>query len=85
MSPAEFDSYRAQAIVEYAAAHVRAGIWSKEQAEEQASAQYSELLPDGRGTKVMLLLVRRGRRWASGWHSVAGTYSSPYGRRRLHL
>lgn len=57
MTAVEFDSYRERAITGYAAAHVRAGDWSPDRAEELAAGQTDDLLPDGVDTRGMLLLV----------------------------
>jgi ribosomal protein S18 acetylase RimI-like enzyme len=57
MTKDEFDLYRRRAITEYAAEHVRAGNWSKEEAERLAAEETDGLLPDGVDSAGMVLLV----------------------------
>lgn len=57
MTPAEFASFRAHAVREYAAAHVRAGHWAADAAERRAAEETEELLPQGLQTPAMLLLI----------------------------
>ena len=57
MTPGEFEVLRARLVREYAAAHVRAGNWSEDEAEARAAEQTDELLPQGVDTPGMLLLV----------------------------
>lgn len=57
MTAAEFAAYRARAIRDYAAEHIRAGNWSPNQAEELAAKETDDLLPDGVDTSGMLLLA----------------------------
>ena len=57
MTEAEFEEYLRRAISGYAAAHVSAGSWSKEEAEERAAADTAELLPAGLATEDMLFYM----------------------------
>jgi ribosomal protein S18 acetylase RimI-like enzyme len=57
MTVAEFETFRARLVPEYAAAHVRAGNWAAGQAETLAARQLDDLLPAGPDTPGMLLLV----------------------------
>jgi ribosomal protein S18 acetylase RimI-like enzyme len=56
MTAAEFNSFRARLIREYAAEHVSAGDWDPEQAEDKAARLTDDRLPEGRSTPGMLLL-----------------------------
>ena len=55
MSEGEFQAYRERSIHEYANAHVKAGSWPTEEAEQRSAAEFAELLPDGLATEDMLL------------------------------
>ena len=57
MTGAEFETYRARLVPEYAASHVRAGNWTPGEAETLAARQVDDLLPAGPDTPGMLLLV----------------------------
>ena len=57
MTAAEFETYRAKLIPEYAAEHVRAGDWTADQAETLAAREVNDLLPAGPDSPGMLLLV----------------------------
>jgi GNAT superfamily N-acetyltransferase len=57
MTSDEFDDYRVRSIGSYAAAHVRAGDWPPEGAEQRAARETERLLPEGLTTPGMLLLV----------------------------
>ncbi len=57
MTSAEFAAFRAHAVREYAAAHVRAGHWAADTAERRAAQETAELLPQGLETPAMLLLI----------------------------
>lgn len=57
MTPEDLDSYRAKSVGEYAADHVKAGNWTKDEAEARAAQEYDELLPDGLDTPGMLLFT----------------------------
>jgi ribosomal protein S18 acetylase RimI-like enzyme len=57
MTVAEFETYRARLVPEYAAEHVRAGDWAADQAEALAARQVNDLLPAGPDSPGMLLLV----------------------------
>jgi GNAT superfamily N-acetyltransferase len=57
MTEAEFEAYRRQAISGYAAAHVSAGSWLEEDAEERAAAETDKLLPAGLATDDMLFFT----------------------------
>ena len=57
MTSGEFEVLRARLVREYAAAHVRAGIRSEDEAEQRAAEQTDELLPQGVDTPGMMLLV----------------------------
>ena len=57
MTSAEFESFRDRLVREYAAEHVRAGNWRREEAEARAAEQTDELLPKGAETPGVLLLM----------------------------
>jgi ribosomal protein S18 acetylase RimI-like enzyme len=57
MTQEEFDVYRRRSVREYAAAHVHAGDWSSEQAEQRAEKETDDLLPGGVETPGMVFLV----------------------------
>ena len=57
MTAAEFETYRAKLVPEYAAEHVRAGDWTADQAETLAAREVNDLLPAGPDSSGMLLLV----------------------------
>lgn len=57
MTAAEFETYRAKLVPEYAAEHVRAGDWTADQAETLAAREVNALLPAGPDSSGMLLLV----------------------------
>src|ERR1700760_1879062 len=57
MTEAEFDEFFAHSIRSYADAHVAAGNWSREGAEERAAAAGARLLPAGFATENMLFLM----------------------------
>lgn len=61
MTEAELEEYLRQAIGGYADAHVAAGSWSAEDAQERSAAEFAELLPDGLATKDMLLFMAEAR------------------------
>jgi ribosomal protein S18 acetylase RimI-like enzyme len=68
MTEAEFDEYLRRAIGGYAAAHVAAGSWSKEEAEERAAEDTAMLLPAGRATEDMLFYMgETGSGGVVGW------------------
>jgi ribosomal protein S18 acetylase RimI-like enzyme len=57
MTEAELEEYLRQAIGSYAEAHVAAGSWAAEEAEERSAAEFAELLPAGLATENMLLFM----------------------------
>lgn len=57
MTIAEFNTYRARLVPEYAADHVEAGDWDPAEAEAIAARQVDDLLPAGLQTAGMLMLV----------------------------
>jgi ribosomal protein S18 acetylase RimI-like enzyme len=57
MTSAEFDALRGPLLSGYSAAHVEAGTWTQDEAEERAAAQLAELLPAGVDTAGMLVLI----------------------------
>ena len=57
MTVAEFETYRARLVPEYAADHVRAGDWTVDEAEALAAREIDDLLPAGPDSPGMLLLV----------------------------
>lgn len=57
MTEAEFDVYRERVAQRYADEHVRAGNWSQDEALTRAARELDRLLPLGRGTADMLLVV----------------------------
>jgi ribosomal protein S18 acetylase RimI-like enzyme len=56
MTSAEFNIWRARILPGYAAAHVRAGVWSAGEADSRAAKLIGNLLPVGVETPGMLLL-----------------------------
>jgi GNAT superfamily N-acetyltransferase len=57
MTAAEFGAFRARCVRDYAAAHVRAGDWDPDAAEESAAREMDGMLPGGVATPGVLLLV----------------------------
>lgn len=57
MTDEEFAAFRARAVRDYATDKVAAGEWAPERAEDLAEAQTDSLLPRGRETPGMLLLM----------------------------
>jgi len=51
MTQAEYDTFLAHAIEDYAGEHVKAGNWSAGEALAKSEAQFKELLPEGRNSK----------------------------------
>jgi RimJ/RimL family protein N-acetyltransferase len=51
MTQDEYDTWRFTSIAAYAAEHVRAGNWSKEEAPEEARKAFEHYLPNGLDTK----------------------------------
>ena len=50
MTPDTWESWRTTSISEYAAAKVRAGTWSEDEAVARAEREFAELLPQGLAT-----------------------------------
>jgi ribosomal protein S18 acetylase RimI-like enzyme len=57
MTPAEFEVFRARAILDYAAENVRAGNWTAEESEARSTELTDALLPQGLSTPGVLLLA----------------------------
>ena len=57
MTSSEFEALRSRMIREYAAEHVAAGNWTVEVAEDRATEQTDQLLPQGVDTPGVLMLV----------------------------
>ena len=57
MTPAEFEAFRARAILDYAAENERAGNWTAEESEARSTEQTDALLPQGLDTPGVLLLT----------------------------
>jgi ribosomal protein S18 acetylase RimI-like enzyme len=57
MSDVEFAAFRARSVHDYAIEKVAAGEWSKERAESLAEQQMGALLPDGRNTDGMFIVI----------------------------
>jgi ribosomal protein S18 acetylase RimI-like enzyme len=57
MTSAEFDSIVPRLIREYAAENVAVGNWTPEEAEQRASRQTEQLLPQGVDTPGVLMLM----------------------------
>ena len=57
MTEAELEAYLRDAIGSYADAHVAAGSWAAEGAEERSAAEFAQLLPAGLATENMLLYM----------------------------
>ncbi len=61
MSSAEFAEFRLGVIKTYAADRVPAGDWDPRVAEELATTETDDLLPDGVDTRGMLLFIAEGQ------------------------
>jgi ribosomal protein S18 acetylase RimI-like enzyme len=57
MTDSEFAAFRARAIRDYAVEKVAAGEWSQERAQARAEEQTDRLLPDGRDTDGMFIVM----------------------------
>ncbi len=57
MTDSEFAAFRAQAVRDYATEKVAAGEWPKERAPSLAEEQTAALLPDGKGTEGMFIVM----------------------------
>jgi hypothetical protein len=57
MTPVEFEAFRDQLIVDYAADHARAGTWTAEEAQARATADIDRSLPEGPDTAEELVLT----------------------------
>src|SRR5689334_21860116 len=57
MTDTEFAAFRARSVHGYAVEKVAAGEWSKERADELAEEQTRSLLPDGRSTDGMFIVM----------------------------
>ena len=57
MTDTEFAAFRARSVHGYAVEKVAAGEWSKERADELAEEQTRTLLPDGRSTDGMFIVM----------------------------
>jgi ribosomal protein S18 acetylase RimI-like enzyme len=82
MTEMEFEAYLRRAISGYAAAHVAAGDWAAEDAEERAAADTAQLLPAGLETEDMLFYMAQ----AAGGEVVGWVWlclRSPRGDRRF--
>lgn len=51
MTQDEYDAWRLASIASYAAEHVRAGNWSKEEAPDEARKAFEHYLPNGLDTE----------------------------------
>src|SRR5690348_16343336 len=85
MTEAELEEYLRQAIGNYAEAHVAAGSWAAEEAEERSAAEFAELLPAGLATENMLLFMAEsgggdvvGWVWLSLKHPRGGQFAWIY-------
>jgi ribosomal protein S18 acetylase RimI-like enzyme len=68
MTEAELEAYLAHAISNYADAHIAAGSWAEEGAEERSAAEFEQLLPAGLATDDMLLyMAETGEGEVVGW------------------
>jgi ribosomal protein S18 acetylase RimI-like enzyme len=79
MTAAEFAALRSPLISGYAAAHVQAGSWSADVAEENAAAELAALLPNGVDTDGMRLLIGEdaaGERVGHLWLKLNRPYGS---------
>jgi ribosomal protein S18 acetylase RimI-like enzyme len=81
MTEPEFEEYLRRAVSGYAAAHVAAGDWAAEEAEERAAADTAKLLPAGLGTEDMLFYMAEAGGEIVGWVWLCLT--SPRGDRAL--
>ncbi len=57
MTDEEFAAFRARAVHDYAIDKVAAGEWSQERAQELAEQQTETLLPDGKDTRGMFIVM----------------------------
>lgn len=57
MTDPEFEAFRARAIHDYAIEKVAAGEWPPERAQELAEEQTDLLLPDGKSTEGMFIVM----------------------------
>ncbi len=57
MSDAEYETFLSKLVVEYAAVNVEAGNWHEEEAMEMSMKACVQLLPEGKETPRVLLLV----------------------------
>ena len=57
MTEADLEAYLRTAVSNYADAHVAAGSWAAEEAEERSAAEFGQLLPAGLATENMLLYM----------------------------
>ena len=57
MTDPEFSAFRAQVIRDYAVEKVAAGEWSRDRAEALAEEQTDALLPDGKSTDGMFIVM----------------------------
>ena len=55
LTPDEFAAWHERAVAEYAAEHVRTGHWTVAESIDRASAQFTQLLPDGPKTEGQFL------------------------------
>ena len=68
MTEAELEEYLQSAIGNYAEAHVAAGSWVAEEAQERSAAEFAQLLPAGLETDNMLLyMAEAGDGEVVGW------------------
>lgn len=59
MTPAEFETFKEQAIRNYADENVRAGYWHSSEATRRSIEEYQKLLPDGIATEGHHIFIAR--------------------------
>jgi RimJ/RimL family protein N-acetyltransferase len=74
MTKDEYETWRATSIAGYAAEHVRAGNWSKEEAPEEARKAFEHYLPNGLDTErhyvCAIVAEASGEKVGHLWYAV---------------
>jgi ribosomal protein S18 acetylase RimI-like enzyme len=71
MTDPEFAAFRERTVRGYAAAHVHAGNWEADGAEQRAARDMDSLLPQGTATPRTLLLTAEAEPGVVGWTWIA--------------
>jgi ribosomal protein S18 acetylase RimI-like enzyme len=81
MTQDEYDAWRFMSIAAYAAEHVRAGNWSKEEAPEEARKAFEHYLPNGLDTEghyvCAIVADTTGEKVGHLWYCVESTKAGP--------